>query len=45
MFRLEKNRKILAVIWFYIIDIAVKTNLGLQYEPESLEVKKVCFTM
>ena len=44
----KKIRKILAVIsvkWFYTVDITVKIKLGrfVQYEPENLNVNKVCF--
>ena len=36
---------VISVIWFHIIGIIVDIKLGLlvQYEPENLEVNKVCF--
>ena len=39
----KKNRRILAAIsikWFHIIDIIIEIKLGLQHEPENLDVKK-----
>ena len=32
---------VISVKWFYII---VEIKQGLQYEPENLDVKKVCFS-